>query len=104
MRTPDCDLPLFQWQQPECEIIPFPGKNRVAKIRRAAEMLESTTDRGAAAYWRRLTDDMARQMARAGISAERIEAEIEDFFGEVLKEVHRHGGFGNRHGNGDGAA
>ena len=87
----DChtDLPLFSWSPPQVEVIPFPCRARVGKIRRTAQQLDENTKRGAEAYWRRTVADMRRQMERAGISAGRIEEELHVFFDAVQRELNR---------------
>lgn len=83
------DLPLFRWTPPSVEVIPFPCRARVGKIRRTAQQLDEDTKRGAEAYWRRTVTDLRRQMERAGVSAARIEAELRVFFDEVQSELNR---------------
>ncbi|WP_062235828.1 DUF6074 family protein [Aureimonas sp. N4] len=84
------DLPLFRWQPPKVEIIPFPCRARVGKIRQAAELvLASPTERASAARWRQMTDGIARQMERAGIPDETIQAELQIFTHAVNAEVIR---------------
>ena len=83
------DLPLFSWTPPMVEIIPFPAAKRVGKIRRTAQLLDENTARGAEAYWRRTVSDLHRQMDRAGVPADRIEAELRSFFDAVQEELTR---------------
>ena len=84
------DLPLFRWRPPEVEVIPFPCRARIGKIRQTAELiLASATDRAASARWRQVTEGIARQMERAGIPAASIDAEIQNFTHAVNAEVVR---------------
>lgn len=81
------DLPLFRWTPPSAEVIPFPVARRVGKIRRTAQLVDESTDKAARAHWNRTVDDLTRQMARAGIPPEHIEAELRAFSGAVLAEL-----------------
>ncbi len=83
------DLPLFRWTPPPVEVIPFPTTKRVGKIRRTAQQLYESTQRGAEAYWRRTVTDLRRQMERAGIAEDRIERELRAFFDAVQGELNR---------------
>jgi hypothetical protein len=72
------------------EIIPFPAKNRVGHIRRTADRIYfSRTAREAEAYWRRAVDGLRRQMEKAGIDDDRIEAELRTFHDCVQAEMAR---------------
>lgn len=83
------DLPLFRWTPPQVEVIPFPCRSRVGKIRRTAEYLTGSTQRGRDAYWRRAVTDLTNQMRRAGIADDRIDQEIADFRDGVEAELRR---------------
>ncbi|WP_427026581.1 DUF6074 family protein (plasmid) [Aureimonas ureilytica] len=83
------DLPLFRWKPPQVEVIPFPCRSRIGKIRRTAQLLDENTQKAASAHWKRTTADLERQMERAGISEDRIAAELADFHDAVKVELHR---------------
>lgn len=74
---------------PETEVIPFPAKFRIGKIRRMAEMMDETTKRHADALWRQAIDGMRRQMERSGIDEDRIAVELRDFAQAVENELTR---------------
>ncbi|MBO0905575.1 DUF6074 family protein [Jiella sonneratiae] len=97
-------LPLFDWSPPTADVIPFPAKARVGKIRRTAEMIDETTTRGAEAYWRRTVSDLRRQMERACVPADRIETELRAFFDAVQTELTRRAYAGHRSRPGGDAA
>lgn len=92
------DLPLFEWRPPQCDVIPFPARSRVGKIRRVGDVLEGKTGKGADQYWRQIRDGMRSQMEKAGIPADRIDAELRDFFAAVQAELQRRAGHGQRPG------
>jgi hypothetical protein len=73
-------LPLFEWSA-KTKVIPFPCSRRVGKIRRVAEVLSRKSDcpKDASIYWKRMLNDLERQMARAGIGPDQIEAELQEF-------------------------
>lgn len=66
-------------REPSCQVIPFPAAKRTGRIQRVAGFLSGRRGRGAEAYWQRITDDMHRQMTKAGIDPEIIARELEDF-------------------------
>ena len=81
------DLPLSQWAPPSAEVIPFPCRKRVGKIRRTVQMVTAGSAKSRDAYWRRAIADMAGQMKRAGIPNARIEIELASFEAEVSRLV-----------------
>lgn len=84
------DLPLFRWQPPTAEVIPFPCRARVGKIRQTADLiLASQTNRAANARWRQVSDGIVKQMERAGIADAVIRAEVRVFADAVGAEVAR---------------
>lgn len=70
-----------------CEVIPFPAKKRVGKIRRTAEVLFNRSGRSAECYWRQVRDGMVSQMERAGLPPDVIDLEVRDFFNAVQMEM-----------------
>ncbi|ORE97471.1 DUF6074 family protein [Aurantimonas sp. 22II-16-19i] len=98
------DLPLFAFVDVKADVIPFPCRYRIAKVRRAAVMIEANTDRGAEAYWRRTVSDLRKQMERAGIASCRIDAELRSFFDAVQHEMTRRSYAGQRSRPGGDAA
>lgn len=85
----DRDLPLFSWTPPACVVIPFPARHRVGKVRHVSEVLYRKRGHDADAYWRRIVNDLRRQMERAGIPSDRIDAEARDFFDAVQADLQR---------------
>lgn len=82
-------LDLLSWR-PAVQVIPFPMRHRVGHIRRTAERIQfSRTQREADAYWKRAVDGIIRQMERAGVPDDRIDAEVATFQACVQAEVHR---------------
>lgn len=80
-----------------CTVIPFPTKQRIGKIRRAAEVLADRHGKGAEQYWRQVAGGMRSQMVAAGISPEMIDAQLRDFFDAVQHEMVRQS-YGDRSG------
>ncbi len=72
-----------------CTVIPFPTKQRIGKIRRAAEVLADRHGKGADQYWRQVAGGMRSQMVAAGIPHEVIEFELRSFFDAVQHEMVR---------------
>ncbi|MGA0565092.1 DUF6074 family protein [Ancylobacter sp. VNQ12] len=62
-----------------CQVIPFPAAKRTGRIQRVAGFLSTQRGRGGEAYWQRITDDMHRQMTKAGIDPDTIARELEEF-------------------------
>ncbi|RIX97159.1 hypothetical protein D3218_19035 [Aureimonas flava] len=82
---------MFRWTPALAEVIPFPCRARIAKVRRTAQILDETTPQGADAYWERTVSDLRRQMQAAGILGDRIDAELRTFFDAVQAELYRRG-------------
>ncbi len=84
------DVPLFRWSPPTADVVPFPCRRRIGRIRRMADLLiAASTDRARNARWRQTTDAMAEQMMRAGFDADCIAAELEAFHDAVQREIDR---------------
>lgn len=83
-------LDLLKWRPAQVEIIPFPAKNRIGHIRRTADRIfNSRTNREAEAYWKRAVDGLGRQMRKAGVDEDTIEAELQTFHHCVQAEMAR---------------
>lgn len=83
-------LPLFEWRQPECRLIPFPMVNRVGRIRdTAAKMLDKPTEKSAEHYRRQVDEAMTGQLSKIGLPGEAIEAERVAFWKAVDVEMVR---------------
>jgi hypothetical protein len=74
------------------EVIVFPQAKRIGRIQRVAENISNTTEHGARTYWNRIVADMRRAMVAAGLEAEVIEREIDDFGRAVGAALTRQGG------------
>lgn len=72
-----------------CTVIPFPAKQRIGKIRRAAEVLADRQGKSADQYWRQVAGGMQSQMIAAGIPDEVIAAQLRDFLDAVQREIVR---------------
>ncbi|RVH37649.1 DUF6074 family protein [Sinorhizobium meliloti] len=88
MREHVPELPLFRWDPP-CKIIAFPLINRVGKIRRCAEVLESKNGRDADGYWRHQIRLLAEQLGRSGCDEAEVRQQIYEFQQAVQNELVR---------------
>jgi hypothetical protein len=81
------------------EIVVFPVKHRIGKIRRTAALLSTRHGRAAASYWQQVVIRMVGQMAVAGVDDAVIRLEIEAFHKAVQAELQIaprvHGGGGD---------
>ncbi|TPM33719.1 hypothetical protein FJ955_02975 [Mesorhizobium sp. B2-2-2] len=80
-------LPLVEWPPVECQIVPFPTKNRLGKIRRTAEILGGRHGKGADQYWQQVIGGMRSQMEKAGLPTSVIETELQGFADAVLARL-----------------
>jgi hypothetical protein len=86
----DTDLPLFSWQPPACELIPFPLDRRIGKIRDvAAKLLDKSTERHANFYRSQISDALTAHLSKLGLSPEEQSTQISVFFAKVQDEVAR---------------
>ncbi|PAQ09541.1 DUF6074 family protein [Mesorhizobium temperatum] len=76
--------PLAPWQRAKCQIVPFPAKKRVGKIRRTAEVLGGRHGKGADHYWQQVITGMRSQMKKSGLPAAVIESELKGFADAVF--------------------
>lgn len=84
------DLPLFSWQPPECQILPFPSNKRIGKIRDTAmKWLDKPTERSAEHYQRQVTEAMEGTFQRLGLSEAEIDEQIGSFWLAVDREARR---------------
>jgi hypothetical protein len=79
---------LLSWTPP-CQIIVFPMKKRVGKIRRTAEILSGKNERAADAYWRQVCTAFLGHLDRLGVSEVDRKAAVRDFFDAVQSELVR---------------
>lgn len=83
-------LPLFEWRQSECRLIPFPMANRIGRIRdTAAKMLDKPTEKSAEHYRRQVDEAMMVQLSKIGLPGEAIEVERAAFWKAVDAEMVR---------------
>jgi hypothetical protein len=80
-------LPLVTWQPVECQIVPFPAKNRLGKIRRTAEILGGRQGKGADHYWQQVISGMRSQMKKSGLPGAVIETELAGFADAVFAKL-----------------
>lgn len=70
----------------EKQILVFPHKKRLSKIRRVAEVLNSKpTAKAKDSYWQGIIDHLHEQMKKAGIPDNTIDQELASFSNEVQK-------------------
>jgi hypothetical protein len=72
-----------------CEVIPFPAKQRVGKIRRVAQVLSGRSGKSADRYWIDTVASMENQMLAAGIDEETIRHEVAAFRDAVSWQLQR---------------
>ncbi len=76
--------------EPACEVLLYPFLNRVGKIRHvAAKLLERTSPRSAAQYQNRVSEALAVQAERAGISPTEVDEHLQLFWSAVQRETGR---------------
>lgn len=70
-------------------IIAFPQSRNVGRARRVAEKLEARQGKAKDSYWRRVCNDLASMLYRAGIDDRQVEAQIQAFHDAVSLELYR---------------
>jgi hypothetical protein len=73
----------------ECQMIPFPLKARVGKVRRVAEVYQRKTGKDQAAYWRTEVQRLGDHLYDLGFENDLIDAELLDFKRAVQSEINR---------------
>ncbi|TPL49212.1 hypothetical protein FJ937_17180 [Mesorhizobium sp. B2-4-4] len=81
------------------EVICFPMRRRLGKIRRTVEMLSARNGRAADHYWRQTVAGLVAQLCRAGLAEFEVRREVHAFSAAVQKELQR----GLRRNDGDAA-
>ena len=70
-----------------CEVIAFPARRRLGKIRRTAEVLSTRNGRGADRYWKQVIDLMRAQMTMCGLPSDVVERGLRAFADEVFARI-----------------
>ncbi|MBC6714703.1 hypothetical protein H9Q09_00695 [Aurantimonas sp. DM33-3] len=83
------DLPLFRWEPPKAEIIPFPLASRVGRIRDVVDRFSGKTRAQQEAYWRQVRDGQLRSLRRLGLPEQIVIDEWRKFFDAVQTELTR---------------
>ncbi|NTF43086.1 DUF6074 family protein [Rhizobium rhizogenes] len=73
----------------ECQMIPFPLKARVGKVRRVAEVYQRKTGNDQAAYWRTEVQRLGDHLAELGFEYDLINSELGEFKRAVQSEIDR---------------
>jgi hypothetical protein len=74
----------------ECKMILFPLAARVGKVRRCAEVLQSSSNQAARdAYWRKTVGHLREKLIDLGIADEEVRREIHSFRSAVQQEYLR---------------
>ncbi|OWV87344.1 hypothetical protein ATY75_03270 [Rhizobium sp. N122] len=73
----------------ECQMIPFPLKARVAKVRRVAEVYQRKDGNDRKAYWRSEINRLGDQLEVLGIDEAHIDAQLDEFKRAVQAEINR---------------
>ncbi|RWB98873.1 MAG: hypothetical protein EOQ56_19250 [Mesorhizobium sp.] len=71
------------------DVICFPMRRRLGKIRRTAELLSARRGRAADHYWRQAVAGIVGHLTRAGLSEVAIRQEVQAFSDAVQKELQR---------------
>lgn len=82
------DLPLFAWQ-PSKQVLLFPLKRRVGKIRHTATKLVRKHGDDADLYWKQVVAANRKHLERIGMPEAEIETELRNFFDAVQAELVR---------------
>lgn len=73
-----------------CQMIPFPLKSRVGKVRRCAEVLQNSANQAARdAYWKRTCQQLREKLEDVGIDDATIDNQIRHFRQAVQEEYVR---------------
>lgn len=83
------DLPLFRWEPPKVQVIPFPLAARKGKIRDVAEKFAGKTRPQQEAYWRQVREHQLRNLGRLGLSNDIVLREWRSFYDAVQGELNR---------------
>lgn len=78
----------------ECQMIPFPLKARVGKVRRVAEVYQKKAGNDRAAYWRSEINRLADQLEALGFDGVEIDDQLGEFKQAVQSEINRRYIFG----------
>lgn len=71
------------------QVLVFPVRANVAKVRRCASMLIRKKGKAADHYWQRTVEPIAQRLAKAGVPHSIIQAEIKTFSDAVHREMQR---------------
>ncbi len=91
------ELPLFAWQ-PSKQVLIFPLKKRVGKIRHTATKLVRKQGDDADLYWKQVVAANRKHLERVGMSEAEIDAELQTFFDAVQSELVRISLYGRGNG------
>lgn len=70
-------------------VICFPMRRRLGKIRRTAELLSARRGRSADHYWRQTVAGIVGHLTKAGLSEAAIRQEVKTFSDAVQEELRR---------------
>ncbi|TIT64344.1 MAG: hypothetical protein E5W90_22860 [Mesorhizobium sp.] len=70
-------------------VICFPMRRRLGKIRRTAELLSARRGRSADHYWRQTVAGIVGQLTRVGLTEVAIRQEVQAFSDAVQEELQR---------------
>ncbi|TIW62989.1 MAG: hypothetical protein E5V48_02710 [Mesorhizobium sp.] len=70
-------------------VICFPMRRRLGKIRRTAELLSARRGRSADHYWRQTVAGLVGQLSRVGMAESEIRREVQAFSDAVQEELQR---------------
>lgn len=73
----------------ECQMIPFPLKARVAKVRRVAEVYQRKDGNDRKAYWRTEVNRLGDHLEALGFDDAQIDCQLEEFKQAVQAEINR---------------
>ncbi|KRB51802.1 hypothetical protein ASE04_09740 [Rhizobium sp. Root708] len=74
----------------ECQMIPFPLKARVGKVRRCAEVLQTTAHKATReSYWFRTVAQLRAKLEEIGLPDEQVREQVRGFRTAVENECHR---------------
>ncbi|RWC76087.1 MAG: hypothetical protein EOS30_09850 [Mesorhizobium sp.] len=80
-------LTVQAWRAAPCQIVPFPARMRIGKIRRTAEILGGRHGKGADRYWQQVIGGMRSQMEKASLPSALIESELQGFADAVFAQL-----------------
>lgn len=74
----------------DCQMIPFPLAARVGKVRRCAEVLQTSANQASRdAYWRKTVGHFREKLEELGLPDEQVRHEIRQFRAAVQQEYLR---------------